>query len=100
MVGISLGDARYKIDIVKENSQLHSKCFRNIKGFTTKTVSERFQPALDLYEKLTGFKDTNINAVMHHRISLYGPPCENCGKPLRTPQASFCAACGHRVDKK
>jgi hypothetical protein len=46
------------------------------------------------YHQVTGFPETNANAIMHHRISLYGPPCTVCGKPLRTPRASFCAACG------
>jgi len=49
---------------------------------------------LDEYNRLTGFRETNPNAVWHHRISLYGPPCGSCGKPLRTPVATFCAACG------
>lgn len=53
-------------------------------------------PICQAYTELTGFEETNANAVWHHRISLYGPPCEACGKPLRTPQASFCAECGHR----
>lgn len=52
------------------------------------------QAALDLYEMMTGLRETNINAIFHHRISDYGPPCFSCGKPLRTPKASFCAACG------
>ncbi|WP_386066312.1 hypothetical protein ACFJIW_17465 [Tahibacter sp. UC22_41] len=50
--------------------------------------------ARDKYRELTGFEETNVNALYHHRASLYGPPCTACGKPLRTPRASFCAACG------
>lgn len=53
-----------------------------------------FAPALDLYFEITGFHETNVNALWHHRLSLYGPPCTHCGKPLRTPQAKLCAACG------
>ena len=56
----------------------------------------RYHKALDLYERLTGFRETNPNALWHHRVSIYGPPCHNCGKPLRTPQAKLCAACGTR----
>lgn len=36
--------------------------------------------ALDEYERITGYRETVFNAVMHHRISDYGPPCKNCGK--------------------
>lgn len=53
--------------------------------------------SLAAYERLTGFCETNPNALFHHRLSLYGPPCDNCGKPLRTPTALSCAACGARV---
>lgn len=52
------------------------------------------QTALALYAQMTGFQETNFNALYHHRRSLYGPDCAACGKPLRTPRASFCAACG------
>ena len=50
--------------------------------------------ALRVYRELTGFEETNFNSLFHHRLSIYGPPCASCGKPLRTPRASFCAACG------
>ena len=45
------------------------------------------EDALAVYEKITGFKEINAHALFHHRLSLYGPPCPSCGKPLRTPQA-------------
>ena len=51
------------------------------------------QEALALYAQITGFKETNANALFHHRLSMYGPPCHVCGKPLRTPQAKYCVMC-------
>jgi len=56
--------------------------------------SAKHQQALDAYERITGFKETNINALFHHRLQDHGPDCGACGKPLRTSRASFCAACG------
>ena len=50
--------------------------------------------ALRLYHDMTALRETNPDALWHHRLSLYGPPCKACGKPLRTPQAKLCAACG------
>ncbi|OJJ19881.1 hypothetical protein BKI52_15485 [marine bacterium AO1-C] len=64
------------------------------KGATS--LKDAFKPFLDYYNNLTGWDETNPNAILHHHISIYGPPCENCGKPYRTPEASFCAACGHK----
>ena len=46
------------------------------------------------YETFTGVAEPNPNAVWHHSISEYGAPCVACGKPLRTPQAKLCVACG------
>src|SRR5258708_36544040 len=63
------------------------------------TWERRFDPMLREYERMTGFRETNHNAVFHHQLSLYGPPCSNCGKPLRTPQARFCVGCGQAVTK-
>jgi hypothetical protein len=53
----------------------------------------QFGLVLREYERITGFHETNIDALCHHVVLLYGPPCSYCGKPLRTPQAKFCAAC-------
>lgn len=56
--------------------------------------------AMEKYFELSGFAETNINALWHHHASLYGPPCTSCGRPLRTPRASFCASCGaQRVER-
>ena len=57
-------------------------------------IDERFAPVREAYQQMTGMAEPNHNAIMHHRISIYGPSCEHCGKPLRTPRAGFCAACG------
>jgi hypothetical protein len=57
----------------------------------------RRQAILEAYNRITGFSETNPEAVMHHRVADYGPPCLGCGRPLRTPRASFCASCGRRV---
>ncbi|MDQ2793537.1 MAG: hypothetical protein M3Y12_05955 [Bacteroidota bacterium] len=61
-------------------------------------VASRLQPMLEMYKLLTGFEETNPNAVMHHAVHLYGPPCPQCHKPLRTSEARFCAACGFGQD--
>lgn len=75
--------------------KLYSEAFRT----SGKTRAERIKKLLDYYFETTGFKETEPNAIMHHRIAQYGPACENCGKPYRTPKASFCAACGNKREK-
>ena len=87
-------------------AKLYSAAFGMTKEFRLKhnlplgecSIDERFRPVREAYERMTGMFESNHNAIMHHRISLYGEACENCGKPLRTPRAAFCAACGKTVD--
>jgi hypothetical protein len=57
------------------------------------TLQAEFAPMLAEYERITGLRETNSNAVFHQRLSDYGPPCRHCGKPLRTPQATICGHC-------
>jgi hypothetical protein len=77
------------------NAIEHVKAYRQEHGCSLSEAMEQSfgQQALANYERLTGFKETNPNALYHHRISVYGPPCSHCGKPLRTPQARVCAMC-------
>lgn len=61
---------------------------------TEGTATERmFGPLLREYERITGVHELNPNAIYHHVLSMYGPPCAFCGKPLRTPQAKVCGFC-------
>jgi hypothetical protein len=44
-----------------------------------RTSSDRFpeweKRILQRYLAITGFNETNVNAVFHHLIGLHGPPC-------------------------
>jgi hypothetical protein len=57
------------------------------------TQDQIFSPFLSEYARITGFRETNPNAIYHHVLSMYGPPCTYCGRPLRTPRATICGAC-------
>jgi hypothetical protein len=76
------------------------KEYRERNGATLVEAKEHFdQGAIERYFEITGFRETNVNAIWHHRLSLFGPPCASCGKLLRTPRAKLCAACGAVVEK-
>jgi hypothetical protein len=84
---------------------LYSQCVTATKDFREKQgipvghvdMEVLFRPVCEAYERLTGQRETVANAVMHHRIALYGPPCKHCGRVLRTSRASKCFECGHEV---
>ena len=83
---------REGIEQIKEYRQVHGVSLTEAKD----AVYGR--GALEKYFEITGYRETNLNALWHHRLSLFGPPCRRCGKPLRTPRAQLCAACGTSVN--
>jgi hypothetical protein len=96
-----LNEAEYS-----EISRLYSECMHATKEFREKhglpltdlNIEERFKPVRDAYLELTGFNEKNHNAILHHRLSLLGPDCPSCGKPIRTKKAKFCAECGWKSE--
>jgi hypothetical protein len=46
------------------------------------------------YRELTGFDEPQVAAIWHHQLRLFGPPCANCGRLLRTANARYCSGCG------
>jgi ribosomal protein L32 len=75
------------------------KTYRSSTGVSLKeATSVLSSQAFDRYFEMTGIRETNLNALWHHHLSLYGDECPSCGHLLRTPQASFCANCGKQKD--
>ena len=60
-------------------------------------TDELYRPVHEIYERLTGATGFSIGEILTHRIALYGRPCPNCDKPLRTPKARKCYECGTNV---
>ena len=83
-IGASEGNL---IQAMKEYQKRHGASLAVAKEEAPKEILAR-------YKDLTGFDETNVNALYHHRIELYGPPCHVCGKLLRTPAARRCVECG------
>jgi len=53
--------------------------------------------AMDLYEQITGYRLDHPDMIHAVRLSDYGHPCPECGKPFRTPRAKLCAECGYEL---
>jgi hypothetical protein len=46
----------------------------------------QFGPVLREYERITGFRETNPNAIYHHQLSLYGPRARIAGDRFGHPE--------------
>jgi hypothetical protein len=50
------------------------------------------------YLELTGVSGLDSEEILRHRLSRLGPPCQKCGKELRSPRAKKCLECGHGAE--
>ena len=80
----------------KEEFAIASKLYSNGFKIINADRKERFKELLKYYNNLTGFRETEPNAIMHHSLDQIGPDCENCGKPYRTPKAKLCLNCRNK----
>ncbi|RRA49340.1 hypothetical protein D1Y84_14695 [Acidipila sp. EB88] len=64
---------------------------------TQTPVHEMFEPVRMRYAEVTCGDDRYVNDARHHRLANYGPPCVQCGKPLRTVKAKLCGSCMYPV---
>lgn len=79
-----------------EVADLHRQGLWATKGFRQRwgvplehaTLAQRSVPMRSKYQQLTGLKEQNENAILHHRISLYGAPCVKCGSPCEPQRQS------------
>ena len=51
---------------------------------------------VDAYNELTNAQISYDDwyLIEYFRLSDYGPECQSCQHPLRSPKAAFCANCG------
>ena len=71
---------------------------------TIHTSKERVRgKAIWWVERITKFRELSGDpsagsdgqcSIDKHRTEAVGPPCEECRRPLRSPEATMCAACG------
>lgn len=71
---------------------MHGKGFQNRK--TGIEIKSCFKELLDYYKEVIGIEETESNAIVHHRIALYGAGRPKGKKPIRTKQARYCAEYG------
>ena len=87
-----LADQEYVAIAASFQSSIRSvKSHRIETGVSLKTpsVAERFEPE-SKNEAMPGYRETNENAIMHHRLSLYGPPCKRLRQtPANSPRKAL-----------
>ena len=83
------------ISHLHKESTLAVKEFRRAHETSLKDtpLQDLYRPVCAEYERITGKKELDHDEILKHRILLYGPPCKQCHKPLRTPKAKICGAC-------
>jgi|GEM_PF-3576980 len=73
--------------------------WRDLKNHRPRSKYEtpKFREAAQKYFLMTGYRPLSFDYQNYFRLSQYGRPCENCGKPFRTPESTMCAECGFEL---
>lgn len=69
LVGPAMRDT---IQVLKEYRRIHNATLREAKDHAD-------YDALERYFQITGFRETNADALWHHRLLLFGRLCKTCG---------------------
>src|SRR5262249_42876297 len=88
-----------------EISLVHRACTRMAKQYREQhrvrldetPLTEFYAPLQQAYARLGGSSVADPHHILKHRLANLGPPCRRCGRPLRTPRARLCAACGNQT---
>jgi hypothetical protein len=80
---------------------VYDSCRRAAKSYRSRraasldqtALAELYRPVQQAYARITGAVEAPDH-LLKHRLAAYGPACQRCGRPLRTPKARQCAACG------
>lgn len=64
------------------------------RGQTIEEARRHYSPVIAAYEKLSGQAGVEPEEILKHRVGNFGPPCQACGKNLRTSRARKCFECG------
>ncbi len=75
------------IKAIQTHREQHGSTIAEARAVVADTACAKFA-------QLTGFVETNVDAIWHHRRSLWGPPCAHCGQLLRTSKSRRCFSCG------
>ncbi len=80
----------------KESAVAYELYFEALNSYKSGAMpkDEIYGPLIEYHQKVTGIVETDPLKIIHHRSTIYGPPCDSCGKPYRTPKARLCAYCG------
>ena len=89
-------------DNFRRYNQVYMKCVESVKAYRSEhgtslqqtPLGELYQPALDSYYELTGFRGADaLHLWRKHRISKYPLYCDRCNLCYLAPTTGRCPVC-------
>ena len=68
--------------------------FKDIGERKSAWFKKRTETFMSLVGPLEGWPSNECGMIEHHLAFNLGPACSSCGKPLRSPAATYCVECG------